>query len=201
MSISSVLGLFGTVIGLVRALPQLLAILRAKEASGVSVDTAVTSALVGFGWATYGILTSQPFVALATGSSGTVFLFIAFFSVRFGRSPRELKVAPVWVMVLVLAFVLKRETGLGLILPVSILVSNIPQLYVALKEKDLKDLSLGTWLFSVSDGVVWGAYSLLEQDTAILVFALFQLATSVPIVILKLINQKKIQGRVNLPQR
>lgn len=201
MSISSVLGLFGTVIGLVRALPQLLAILRAKEASGVSVDTAVTSAMVGFGWATYGILTLQPFVALATGSSGTVFLLIACFSVRFGRSPRELKVAPVWVMVLVLAFVLKREAGLGIILPVSILVSNIPQLYVAITEKDLKDLSLGTWLFSISDGVVWGAYSLLEQDTAILVFALFQLATSVPIVVLKLINQKKIQGGANLPQR
>lgn len=189
MGISSILGLVGTFIGLVRALPQLLSILGSKEASGVSVDTAATSAIVSFGWAVYGILTSQPFVALATGSSGMVFLLITFFAIRFGRRVREIKVAPVWLLVLTSAFVLKQETGLGIILPVSILVSNIPQLYVAFKEEDLSDLSIGTWLFSVCDGLVWGAYSLIENDHSILVFAIFQLTTSSAIVLLKLIKQ------------
>jgi len=69
MNISSLLGLFGTFIGLVRALPQLIGLVRSKEAWGVSVDTAATSSIVGFGWATYGLLTHQPYVALATGAS------------------------------------------------------------------------------------------------------------------------------------
>lgn len=195
MSISSILGLAGTFIGLVRALPQLFSILRSKEALGVSVDTAATSAIVSFGWAAYGIFTSQPFVALATGSSGTVFMLIAFFAVRFGRKVREVKVAPIWCMVLIFAFVLKKETGLGFILPISILVSNIPQLYVAFKENDLSDLSLGTWIFSISDGLVWGGYALIEQDTSILVFGIFQLVTSGSIVLLKFIKRRKCQSR------
>jgi hypothetical protein len=96
MNISSMLGLIGTLIGLVRALPQLIHLLRAKEACGVSVDTAATSSIVGFGWAVY---------------------------------------------------------GFGIILPVSVLVSNIPQIWVAYKEDDLSDLSLGIWLLSMSDGL------------------------------------------------
>ena len=69
MNLSSLLGIFGTIIGLVRALPQLVSLLRSKGALGVSVDTAATSAIVSYGWAIYGVLTAQPYVALATGSA------------------------------------------------------------------------------------------------------------------------------------
>lgn len=78
-----------------------------------------------------------------------------------------------------------------MILPVSILVSNIPQIYVAAREENLLDLSLGTWILSMSDGFVWGFYSVFEQDYAIMVFAIFQLVTSGTIVFFKLLNQKK----------
>jgi len=73
MNISSVFGLLGTLLGMVRALPQLTRLMRAKEACGVSVDSAATSSMVGFGWTVYGIWTHQPYVALATGSSAIVF--------------------------------------------------------------------------------------------------------------------------------
>jgi len=192
MNISSILGLAGTLIGLVRALPQFFSLLRSREALGVSLDTAITSAIVGFGWATYGILTQQPYVSIATGSSAIVFLLIAVFALRFGRQISELRVAPIWFCVLILSFLFKREIGLGVILPISILVSNIPQLYVAVKEDDLTNLSLGTWVFSMSDGLVWGAYSFIEHDFSIMIFALFQLSTSGAIVVLKLLNQRKI---------
>jgi len=198
MTITAILGLTGTLIGLVRALPQLMHILGSKQVSGVSADTAATSAVVSYGWAVYGILTAQPFVALATGSSGTVFLLITCFALKYGRHIREIKVAPVWLIVLIIGFGLKKEMGLGLILPVSILVSNIPQLWVAFKETDLKDLSLGTWMFSVSDGLVWGCYALIERDTSILVFGVFQLVTSSAIVLLKLIKKNPVYKKENL---
>ena len=59
---------------------------------------------------------------------------------------------------------------------------------VAWKEASLADLSLGTWLLSMSDGLVWGLYSFIQQDTSILVFAVFQLTTSGTIVLLKLVR-------------
>ncbi|MCG8616730.1 MAG: hypothetical protein MI802_10975 [Desulfobacterales bacterium] len=199
MNYTAVLGLLGTFIGLIRALPQLLGLIRSGQANGVSPDTAATSAIVSFGWAVYGMLTSQYYVTLATGASGAVFLAITLCALHHGRKIKEIKVAPVWLLVLVLAFILKKETGLGLVLPVSILVSNIPQLYVAFKEENLSDLSLGTWLLSVSDGLVWGSYAFIQQDISIMVFGIFQLITSGAIVLLKLIKAQKHKARVRLP--
>ncbi len=104
MNYTAILGLLGIIIGLTRALPQLLGLLRSGKAWGVSSDSAATSSIVSYGWAVYGMMTSQPFVTLATGASGTVFLLITIFSIRFGRRIREIKVAPIWLFVLILAF-------------------------------------------------------------------------------------------------
>lgn len=184
----SLLGAAGTIIGLVRAVPQLVRLLRAREAYGVSLDTAATSSIVSFGWAAYGILTHQIYVSLATGSSGLIFAVITFYAIRFGRNPKEFKVAPLWLAVLLLSGFLVGENGLGAVLPVSVLVANIPQLWVAYKEGNLADLSLGTWTLSIADGLVWGVYSLIQHDISIMIYGFFQLATSGPIVFLKLLH-------------
>jgi len=81
---------------------------------------------------------------------------------------------------------LAGETGLGIVLPISVLVANIPQLRVAYKEGNLADLSLGTWLLSMTDGLVWGIYAMLEHDLSIMAYGFFQLTTSGVIVALKL---------------
>lgn len=60
MDLVPALGALGTFIGLVRAVPQSARLLRRKEAFGVSVDTAGTNAVVGFGWVTYGLLNQYP---------------------------------------------------------------------------------------------------------------------------------------------
>jgi uncharacterized protein with PQ loop repeat len=191
MNIASILGSVGTVIGLIRAVPQLARLLRAREAYGVSLDTAATSSIVSFGWAAYGIMTGQPYVSFATGSSGLIFALITFFAMRFGRRVKEFKVAPVWFGILLLAGAFLGKNGLGIVLPISVLAANIPQLWVAYKEGNLADLSLGTWMLSITDGLVWGTYSLIEQDISIMVFAFFQLTTSGLIVALKLMHLAK----------
>ncbi len=192
MTSLSILGALGTLIGLVRAVPQLARLLRARQAYGVSVDTAATSSIVSFGWATYGLWTNQPYVSLATGASGVVFAIITVVALRYGRRVREFAVAPVWLIVLLLAGGLARTTGLGIALPISVLAANVPQLWVAAREGNLADLSLGTWLLSIADGLVWGVYTLIQPDTAIMVFAGFQLTTSGLIVALKLAHMGRL---------
>lgn len=193
MNISSILGTFGTIIGLVRAVPQLVRLLRAQEAFGVSVDTAAASAIVSFSWATYGVLTDQFYISLASGLTGFIFALITIFALRFGRQVKEFKIAPIWLAVLFLAGVIAGKNGLGLVLAISVLVANIPQLRLAYKESNLSDLSLGTWLLSLTDGFIWVTYSLLRQDISIMVSAIFQVTTSGLIVALKLARQAKIQ--------
>jgi uncharacterized protein with PQ loop repeat len=200
MDIRPILGTLGTVIGLVRALPQLVRLLRSREAYGVSVDTAATSSIVSLGWATYGVLTNQPYVSFASGPPGLMFAITTFLALRFGRQVREFKIAPVWFGVLLLAGIVAEKNGLGVVLPISILVANIPQVWVAYKEGNLADLSLGTWLLSVTDGLVWGTYSLIQHDISIMVSAFFQLATSGLIVALKLTHKARIQKQGGFPQ-
>jgi uncharacterized protein with PQ loop repeat len=101
------------------------------------------------------------------------------------------------LVVLLLAGVVAGKNGLGLVLAISVLVSNIPQLRLAYKENNLTDLSLGTWLISTIEGLIWLSYSLLQQDISIVVSAFFQALTSGLIVALKLARQAKIQRQVS----
>lgn len=195
MNITAILGTFGTILGLVRAMPQLVRLWRAQEAFGVSVDTAATSAICSFSWVAYGVLTDQFYFSLASGLTGLIFALITVFALRFGRKVKEFKVAPIWFTVLLVAGLVAGKNGLGLVLAISVLVANLPQVWLAYRESNLTDLSLGTWSISTVEGLTWLSYALLRQDAAIIVSAFFQALTSGLIVALKLARQARMQGQ------
>ncbi len=191
MNFISFLGLAGTFIDLTRALPQLAHLIRVKKSFGVSVDTSATSCIVSLGWAVYGIMTRQVFVTLASGTIAAIFFIITITALRLGRSSREFLVAPVWFAALLLAVLSFGKTGLGIALSVSALVSNIPQVWVAFRETNLSGLSLGTWLLTLSGGLTWGLYGILQRDVTIMTSTFFQSATSAIIIALKTFRQQK----------
>lgn len=175
---TTLLGAIGTVLGLVRAIPQLMRLIRSRDPHGVSVDTAATSCVISFGWTTYGLLTSQLPVATATFSSAVVFAGIASVSLRLGRGLGEIKTAPVWYIVLAGALIGGGTDALGVVLAFSVLVGNLPQVVTAFREADLRGLSPATWAFSMADGTVWLLYALFADDPAILSYGILQLLTS-----------------------
>ena len=181
----------GTALGLVRGVPQLVRLRRARDPRGVSLDAAATSSVVSAAWAAYGARTGQPAVALASGASALTFALVALSAVRFGRRARELRAAPAWLAVLAAAAAARGARGLGLLLPASVLVANGPQLRVAWRERDLSGLSLGTWLLSVAEAAVWGTYGLVAGDRAILVYGFLHLVTSGGIVALRLAKARR----------
>ena len=190
MNFISTLGFAGTIIDLLRAAPQLVRLLRERKSFGVSVDTSGTSCVVSLGWTTYGIITNQIFVALASGAIASFFFIITVAALRLGRSAREFRVTPLWFIVLFSAVVFFGKTGLGLMLSVSALISNVPQIRVAYKEENLSGLSLGTWLLTLSGGLVWLVYGILQNDLTIIVSTIFQSVTSAIIIGLKLFKQR-----------
>jgi uncharacterized protein with PQ loop repeat len=196
---ASLLGSIGTVLGLVRACPQLFRLLRAREAYGVSLDAAATGAIVSFSWSAYGFLTHQIYVGISSGSTGIIFTLIAIFALRFGRSMKEFRVAPLWLGILLLTGGVFGKNGLGIILPISVLASNLPQLWVAFKEGNLADLSLGTWALSVTDGLIWFTYALIQHDFSIIGYGLFQFTTSGLIVLLKSMHLLKARNHKPIP--
>lgn len=188
MNAASLLGLIGTLIDLVRASPQLVRLMRVKKSFGVSVDTSATSCVVSYGWTVYGIITQQPYVAMASGVVATCFFIITVMALRLGRSRREFRITPLWFIILLASYLIFGTNGLGAALSVSVLVSNLPQIRVAYTEKNLSALSLGTWFLSLSGGLVWGLYGILARDVSIMTSTFFQVTTSAAIITLKLIK-------------
>lgn len=198
MDLPSLLGLTGTLLDLFRAAPQLLHLFRERKAFGVSVDTSGTSFVVSLGWTTYGVITQQFFVALASGIIASSFFIITLIALRFGRSSSEFRVAPVWAATLLIAGIFFKEVGLGVILSISALISNVPQVRVAYKEENLSGLSLGTWALTFSAGLVWEIYAILQHDLTIIVASFFQSATSGIIIALKIF--KSTAGKTPDPE-
>ena len=190
MNFISTLGFTGTIIDLLRAAPQLMRLLRERKSFGVSVDTSGTSCVVSLGWTTYGIITDQIFVAIASGAIASLFFIITVAALRLGRSAREFRVTPLWLVVLFSAVIFFEKNGLGLMLSISALISNVPQIRVAYKEENLSGLSLGTWLLTLSGGLVWFVYGFLNNDLTIMVSTFFQSVTSTIIIGLKLFKQR-----------
>ena len=190
MNFISTLGFTGTIIDLLRATPQLVRLLRERKSFGVSVDTSGTSCVVSLGWTTYGIITDQIFVAIASGAIASLFFIITVAALRLGRSAREFRVTPLWLVVLFSALIFFGKNGLGLMLSISALISNVPQIRVAYKEENLSGLSLGTWLLTLSGGLVWFVYGFLNNDLTIMVSTFFQSVTSTIIIGLKLFKQR-----------
>lgn len=191
MNFISTLGLTGTIIDLLRAAPQLIRLLRERKSFGVSVDSSGTSCVVSLGWTTYGIITDQIFVALASGAIASLFFIITLAALRLGRSAREFRIAPLWLVVLFSAVAFFGKNGLGLMLSISALISNVPQIRVAYKEENLSGLSLGTWLLTLSGGLIWFVYGFLNNDLTIMVSTFFQSVTSAIVIGLKLFKQRK----------
>ena len=65
----TIFAVISTILGVTRAMPQLIRLLRARHAYGVSVDTSATSAVVSSGWAIYGIWTQQLSISFASGAT------------------------------------------------------------------------------------------------------------------------------------
>ena len=190
MNFISTLGFTGTIIDLLRAAPQLMRLLRERKSFGVSVDTSGTSCVVSLGWTTYGIITDQIFVAIASGAIASLFFIVTVAALRLGRSAREFRVTPLWLVVLFSVLIFFGKNGLGLMLSISALISNVPQIRVAYKEENLSGLSLGTWLLTLSGGLVWFVYGFLNNDLTIMVSTFFQSVTSTIIIGLKLFKQR-----------
>lgn len=177
------LGVLALIVGLTRALPQLVRLLRARTAAGVSLDGAATSATVSSFWAVYGALTGQPAVVLASATPAAVFVLISLAALRYGRNPRELRAAPVFFVLFTAVVLVGGETGLGLMLTAGALIANTPHVVVAFREDDLSGVSPFTWTLTATDGAIWTTYALITGDVPILVNNVIQLTTSALIVV------------------
>lgn len=193
------LGVLATMVGLTRAMPQLVRLLRARDAAGISVDGCATSAIVSSFWATYGVLTGQPAVVLASGTPAAIFVLITIAALRYGRRVNEFRAAPVFLALFTAVVVTGGAVGLGLVLTVGALVANTPHVIVAFRENDLSGVSPSTWKLTATDGAIWITYALITGDIPILVNNIFQFTTSALIVARRWRWARSLTGTRSIP--
>ena len=183
MSILAVLGGIGTVIGLVRAMPQFVRLARTKDVHGISLDAVATSSVVSAAWATYGLMTEQLAVALASGLSSLVFALISILALRYGRRLIELRSAPIALVIFAGVVSMTGDEGLGVILMVGALAANTPQVIAAYKEPNLSGISPSTWGLTASDGATWMMYGAIAGDMPIFINNAFQFTTALAVLL------------------
>ena len=161
------LGWLASVVYLSRLLPQPVRLARTGLPAGVSTVAAMNAVISDAAWIAYGLqadLLPVWLVALVGVVPGvwTVVLL------RREVDRADLLRSGAWLATIVVAGLVG---WLGVILAASVLVNVGPQVWTALRSKDLRGLSAFTWLLAIADGLLWGAYGLVVADGALLAYA------------------------------
>jgi uncharacterized protein with PQ loop repeat len=163
MSGATVLSLVASAIFLIRLLPQPVRLWRTRVAAGVSPVAAANAVTSASAWLAYGlghglvVVWAVSVVALVPGV-WTVWLLRR----RFG--PAELLASGSVAG----AFLLAGVAGvLAAALALGVLVTAGPQVWRAVRERDLRGIAPATWCVAVADALSWGAYGVAIADHAL----------------------------------
>ena len=149
--------------------PQVVRLLRRKDATGVSATGAVW-ALAGFGlWTIYGLDRHLGPVTVANAQSVAGFLAAAVLARRYGGSaPRLVPVSVAVAAGLAVAVALPAEAVGWLAVAVGA-TAYLPQARVALRRDGsaLAGVSIATYVLVAISGTLWATYGLFQHDVII----------------------------------
>lgn len=175
------LALLASGVFLVRLLPQPVRLVRHQVDAGVSPLSAMNALIADLAWLAYGLWAGIPAVWIVS----VLALLPEVWTVALLRRktrPVELGIAALWAGAILLS------APLGLLaaaLGVGVLVTQGPQVLMALREDDLRGIAPATWRLALADAICWGAYGWAIGDPALLgYFAV--LSTSAVIVLVRL---------------
>lgn len=161
------LGWLASILFISRLLPQPVRLVRTGLPEGVSPLASINAVVSESAWLVYGWqagLVPVWAVSVAALVPGIWTVVLLRHQVTRGDVAR----AALWLVVIVVAGVTGR---LGVVLGVSVLVSVGPQVWTAVREDDLRGLSVFTWLIAIADGLTWGLYGWVVDDGALLGYA------------------------------
>jgi uncharacterized protein with PQ loop repeat len=191
------IGWLASVLFISRLLPQPFRLVRTGLPEGVSPLAAMNAVISETAWLVYGLqagLVPVWAVSVAALVPGVWTVVLLRGQVR----RRHLVRAGLWLLVIGVA---AAAGVLGVVLGATVLVSVGPQVWTAIREQDLRGLSVFTWLLAIGDALLWGAYGLAVGDAALLGYAAI-LFTSAVIVLVRMVQTRSItlgRGRTLAP--
>ena len=145
--------------------PQLAAVRRTGDTSGVSWAWAALTSVNNGGWIVYFAL-SRLWTALvpaicATVLAGTLAILLGR---RDGILRRPAAITASWAAVLAAAWAVAGRTGIGTALTASFVLQVTPSVWTAYRTHRPTGISRGTWLLILAELLCWGIYGLHVSD-------------------------------------
>ena len=174
LDLATLVGLAGTLLAFAYTVPQLGKLLRMHSATGISVAGLANSTISNIAWATYGAVHHEVWVALPAlfalpATAGA--LVLAWFR---GGSRSRLWLPVVWLVTIVAATVAVPWVGampITVLLGCSVTLMITPAAITAWRSHDVSAIAASAWAMLIVDALLAGAYGLLADIDANLLYA------------------------------
>lgn len=175
ISLATVVGLAGTLLAFAYTVPQMRKLARSGSAAGISVAALANSTVSGIAWTLYGVVEHEIWVILPAllalpGTAGAMVLAWA----RGGNRDR-IWMPAVWASTIGALAALAPVLGSGPIvvaLGCSVTLMVVPAALTAWRSRDVSAIAASAWAMLIVDAVLAGAYGLLADIDANLIYAL-----------------------------
>ena len=185
LTLASAVGLAGTLLAFGYTVPQLSKLRRMRSAAGISIAALANSTISGIAWTVFGILEHDLWVALPAAVSVPATagaMVLAWFR---GGSRDRLWLPVVWTATIIAAASSALWVGAGpitVVLGCSVALLVTPAALTAWRSHDVSAIAASAWAMLVVDAVLAGAYGVLADVDANLIYA--AVATTGSLVVL-----------------
>lgn len=179
MNVTNLIGVAAAAVFITRLVPQPARLWRSGVADGVSALAAHNAVTAAVAWTVHGV--REDLVSVWLPSALALVLAVWTSVLLRRRTTRaDVVVAAAWLAVVSAAFVLGHPAP---VLAITVLVTTMPQLRLALSAPALTGISPATWWIALADGALWGVYGILLGDAALVGYWVALTACAVPILV------------------
>ena len=203
VSLATVVGLAGAILAFAYTVPQMRKLARTGSAAGVSVAALGNSTVSGIAWTAFGVVERDVWVVLPALLSlpGTAGALVLAWTRGGNRDRLWLPVA--WATTLLTLAALVPLTGsrpIVVALGFSITLLVTPAAITAWRSTDVSAIAASAWAMLIVDAGIAGAYGVLADIDANLIYALVAI-TGAAVILTRLAVPPHVHARlVRLPE-
>lgn len=174
LHLATLVGLAGTLLAAAYTVPQFRKLRGMTTAAGVSVAALANSTISGVAWTVFGILEHEVWVALPAAVAVPATAGALGLAWLRGGSRSRLWLPVVWLVVVSLAGLSAIWVGSGpatVVLGSSVALLVTPAAMTAWRSHDVSAIAASAWSLMIVDALLAGAYGVLADVNANLIYA------------------------------
>ncbi len=174
LSLATLVGLAGTLLAVGYSVPQFSKLRQMTSAAGVSIAALANSTISGVAWTVFGIHEREIWVALPAAVSIPATVGAAVLAWLRGGSRDRMWLPVVWLVTLVLAGLSTPWIGTApatVVLGCSVALLVTPAAVTAWRSHDVSAIAASAWAMLILDALLAGAYGVLADIDANLIYA------------------------------